>query len=211
MSTLASASTLLTRPVVEAKDLMRKPDHLQAVGGVSFKVDAGKTLAIVGESGCGKSTLARMVSLIETPTAGQLTINGVDAVNASTHERAELRKAVQLVFQNPYGSLNPRKKIGSILEAPLEINTSLSSTERSEKARSMLALVGLRPEHYDRYPHMFSGGRGWLPTRLCLHLTCQFRLRCSTCWLICSSHWGWPIYSFRTTSAWCVILPTMCW
>ena len=159
MSTLASASTLLTRPVVEAKDLMRKPDHLQAVGGVSFKVDAGKTLAIVGESGCGKSTLARMVSLIETPTAGQLTINGVDAVNASTHERAELRKAVQLVFQNPYGSLNPRKKIGSILEAPLEINTSLSSTERSEKARSMLALVGLRPEHYDRYPHMFSGGQ----------------------------------------------------
>ncbi|MFC5523673.1 peptide ABC transporter ATP-binding protein [Polaromonas jejuensis] len=155
--------------VVEAKDLqrvyeirrgfMRAPDHLQAVGGVSFSVHAGKTLAVVGESGCGKSTLARMVSLIEMPSAGQLRIKGVDAVSASHHERAGLRKAVQLVFQNPYGSLNPRKKIGAILEAPLEINTTLSAAERAEKARAMLAMVGLRPEHYDRYPHMFSGGQ----------------------------------------------------
>ncbi|MEO7888284.1 MAG: dipeptide ABC transporter ATP-binding protein, partial [Polaromonas sp.] len=156
-------------PVVEAKNLkqvyeirrgfMRKSDHLQAVGGVSFSVHAGKTLAIVGESGCGKSTLARMVSLIETPTGGELRITGVDAVNAPQDERLGLRKAVQLVFQNPYGSLNPRKKIGAILEAPLEINTTLTATERAEKARAMLAMVGLRPEHYDRYPHMFSGGQ----------------------------------------------------
>ena len=158
-----------TEPVVEAKNLkqvyeirrgfMRAPDHLQAVGGVSFTVHAGKTLAVVGESGCGKSTLARMVSLIETPTGGELRITGVDAVNAPTHERQGLRKAVQLVFQNPYGSLNPRKKIGAILEAPLEINTPLSAPERAAKARAMLAMVGLRPEHYDRYPHMFSGGQ----------------------------------------------------
>ena len=156
-------------PVVEAKDLkrvyeirrgfMRAPDHLQAVGGVSFAVHAGKTLAVVGESGCGKSTLARMVSLIETPTGGQLRIKGVDAVNAPHDERLKLRKAVQLVFQNPYGSLNPRKKIGAILEAPLEINTALTAAERAGKARAMLAMVGLRPEHYDRYPHMFSGGQ----------------------------------------------------
>ena len=155
--------------VVEAKDLkrvyeirrgfMRAPDHLQAVGGVSFTVHAGKTLAVVGESGCGKSTLARMVSLIETPTGGQLRIKGVDAVNAPPDERLKLRKAVQLVFQNPYGSLNPRKKIGAILEAPLEINTALTATERAAKARAMLAMVGLRPEHYHRYPHMFSGGQ----------------------------------------------------
>ena len=158
-----------TAPVVEATDLkrvyeirrgfMRAPDHLQAVGGVSFTVQAGRTLAVVGESGCGKSTLARMVSLIESPSSGQLKITGVDAVNAPDEERLKLRKAVQLVFQNPYGSLNPRKKIGAILEAPLEINTSLSALERAEKARAMLALVGLRPEHYDRYPHMFSGGQ----------------------------------------------------
>lgn len=156
-------------PVVEAKDLqriyeirrgfMRAPDHLQAVGGVSFRVDAGQTLAVVGESGCGKSTLARMVSLIETPSSGQLHIQGVDAVHASQEQRVGLRKAVQLVFQNPYGSLNPRKKIGAILEAPLEINTALSAADRAARARDMLARVGLRPEHYDRYPHMFSGGQ----------------------------------------------------
>jgi dipeptide transport system ATP-binding protein len=171
MSTAATIipRTLPTGPVVEAKNLrqvyeirrgfMRKSDHLQAVGGVSFTVNAGKTLAVVGESGCGKSTLARMVSLIETPTGGELRITGIDAVNGGQEERQGLRKAVQLVFQNPYGSLNPRKKIGAILEAPLEINTSLTAAERAEKARAMLAMVGLRPEHYDRYPHMFSGGQ----------------------------------------------------
>lgn len=156
-------------PVVVAKDLrqvykirrgfFRQPDQLQAVGGVTFTIRPGKTLAVVGESGCGKSTLARMVSLIETPTAGELSLNGVDVVNASQAEHHALRSAVQLVFQNPYGSLNPRKKIGAILEAPLEINTKLSAPERAEQARVMLALVGLRPEHYARYPHMFSGGQ----------------------------------------------------
>ncbi|MDE2417018.1 MAG: dipeptide ABC transporter ATP-binding protein [Burkholderiales bacterium] len=138
---------------------LRKADQLQAVGGVSFSVCAGKTLAIVGESGCGKSTLARMVSLIESPSAGALTVGGVDVVAASDHDRRLLRQKVQLVFQNPYGSLNPRKRIGQILEAPLEINTQLNAAQRAEKARAMLALVGLRPEHYDRYPHMFSGGQ----------------------------------------------------
>jgi dipeptide transport system ATP-binding protein len=142
-----------------SKGFFRKPDQLQAVGGVSFALHAGKTLAVVGESGCGKSTLARMVTLIEPPTAGALKIGGVDVVAASDHDRMALRHKVQLVFQNPYGSLNPRKRIGQILEAPLKINTALGSEERTEKARAMLALVGLRPEHYDRYPHMFSGGQ----------------------------------------------------
>ncbi|MGH6637870.1 MAG: ATP-binding cassette domain-containing protein, partial [Polaromonas sp.] len=169
MSAPANTSVPSTQPVVEAKDLsrvyeirrgfMRAPAHLQAVGGVSFAVHPGKTLAVVGESGCGKSTLARMVSLIEMPTSGELRIKGIDVVNAAPQERQGLRKAVQLVFQNPYGSLNPRKKIGAILEAPLEINTNLSAADRASWARDMLALVGLRPEHYDRYPHMFSGGQ----------------------------------------------------
>jgi dipeptide transport system ATP-binding protein len=122
-------------------------------------VGAGKTLAVVGESGCGKSTLARMVALIEAPGSGTLRIGGVDATRASQAEQRELRKKVQLVFQNPYGSLNPRKRIGQTLEAPLEINTSLPRTERAQRARDMLDRVGLRPEHYDRYPHMFSGGQ----------------------------------------------------
>ena len=142
-----------------SRGLFRAPDELQAVGGVSFSLLPGQTLAVVGESGCGKSTLARMVSLIETPTAGELRLNGVDVVKSSQTERHALRRAVQLVFQNPYGSLNPRKKIGAILEAPLEINTALSASQRAQEAREMLALVGLRTEHYDRYPHMFSGGQ----------------------------------------------------
>ena len=158
-----------TQAVVVARDLrqvyrisngfLREPGRLQAVGGVSFSLMPGKTLAVVGESGCGKSTLARMVSLIEAPSAGELRLTGVDVVGAPEHARKALRRAVQLVFQNPYGSLNPRKKIGAILEAPLEINTALTPAQRMEKARAMLALVGLRPEHYDRYPHMFSGGQ----------------------------------------------------
>lgn len=156
-------------PVVQARDLkqvykishgaFRKADHLQAVSGVSFSINPGKTLAVVGESGCGKSTLARMVALIEAPTSGQLTLGKVDVVSASPQQRQALRRTVQLVFQNPFGSLNPRKKIGAILQAPLEINTDLGADERAEQARAMLALVGLRPEHYDRYPHMFSGGQ----------------------------------------------------
>jgi dipeptide transport system ATP-binding protein len=132
---------------------------LQAVGGISFAIEAGKTLAVVGESGCGKSTLARMVALIEKPTGGELTLGGIDAVNAPSSERRRLRQAVQLVFQNPYGSLNPRKKISSVLEDPLAINTDMPRAERAEKARAMLAQVGLRPEYANRYPHMFSGGQ----------------------------------------------------
>ena len=99
------------------------------------------------------------MSLIESPTSGELHIGGMDVVRASANDKAALRRKVQLVFQNPYGSLNPRKRIGQILEAPLEINTTLTAEQRAEKARAILAKVGLRPEHYDRYPHMFSGGQ----------------------------------------------------
>ena len=157
------------RIVVQATDLrqvysihrgmFRPAAQLQAVGGVSFVVRAGQTLAVVGESGCGKSTLARMVALIETPTSGTLVLDGTDVTHATDHERRALRKTVQLVFQNPYGSLNPRKKISAALEDPLAINTPLSKAERRERARAMLAQVGLRPEYADRYPHMFSGGQ----------------------------------------------------
>ena len=156
-------------PVVVANDIkrvyeirrgpFRAPLRLQAVGGVSFTVEAGRTLAIVGESGCGKSTLARVVSLLEPPTAGTLLLNGVDAVRVSPRAKRLLRRSVQMVFQNPYGSLNPRKKIGAILEAPLVVNTGLDAAQREERAKAMLARVGLRPEHYVRYPHMFSGGQ----------------------------------------------------
>ena len=159
----------MTNPVIEARELtqiypvkqglFRAPAQLQAVNKVSFAVEAGRTLAVVGESGCGKSTLARMATLIETPMSGALTLDGLDAVSPPASERRRLRRTVQFVFQNPYGSLNPRKKVGTILEEPLKINTDLSPAERTEKARAMMAKVGLRPEHYARYPHMFSGGQ----------------------------------------------------
>jgi dipeptide transport system ATP-binding protein len=167
--TAAAVTPAGTTPVAEARDLQqvyrigrglfREPARLHAVGGVSFTLQPGRTLAVVGESGCGKSTLARMVSLVELPTGGSLRLGGTDAAQATPEQRKALRRSVQMVFQNPYASLNPRKKIGAILEAPLEINTTLDAAERAAKARAILAKVGLRPEHYDRYPHMFSGGQ----------------------------------------------------
>ena len=130
---------------------------LKAVAGVDFELFPGKTLAVVGESGCGKSTLARIVTMIEEPTAGTLILDGKPVVPS---DWASLRKSVQIVFQDPYGSLNPRQRVGTILEEPLVINhPEMSREERTAKAREMLGLVGLRPEHFDRFPHMFSGGQ----------------------------------------------------
>jgi dipeptide transport system ATP-binding protein len=141
------------------RGLFQKPIELKAVKDASFTVEAGETLAIVGESGCGKSTLARMLTMIEIPSEGQLTIDGVRIEGGAIADVAKLRSTVQIVFQNPYGALNPRQKVGAIIEEPLKINTKLSSTERRAKAEAALKEVGLRPEHYGRYPHMFSGGQ----------------------------------------------------
>ncbi len=155
--------------VLEARDLTRhyhvgrgpfaKAATLKALDGVSFSVVPGKTLAVVGESGCGKSTLARLITQIEPPTAGNFTLDGIDSATATKADRRRMRRAVQMVFQDPFGSLNPRKKVGTILAEPLAINTTMSGGERAEAARRMMDRVGLRPEHYGRYPHMFSGGQ----------------------------------------------------
>jgi len=158
MTALVTA-TDLRRSYEIKQGWFRPPAHLQAVGGVSFALEAGKTLAVVGESGCGKSTLARLVTLIEKPSAGTLMLDGVDAVNPPASAVKTLRRTVQIVFQNPYGSLNPRKRVGHILEEPLIINTRLSKQDRRAQALDMMAKVGLRPEQYGRYPHMFSGGQ----------------------------------------------------
>ncbi|MBG1232531.1 peptide ABC transporter ATP-binding protein [Aestuariivirga litoralis] len=141
------------------RGMFSSPAILKAVDGASFSLKRGETLAVVGESGCGKSTLARMVTMIEHPTEGTLEITGKQVVGADDGTLRGLRPKVQIVFQNPYGSLNPRQKIGTILEEPLLVNTKLSKSERTAKARAMMESVGLRPEHYDRYPHMFSGGQ----------------------------------------------------
>ena len=113
---------------------------LKAVDGVSFRLHKGKTLAVVGESGCGKSTLARLVTMIEEPTGGALTIAGLPAIDPSAEIRKTLRPKVQIVFQNPYSSLNPRQKIGDTLEEPLLVNTELAKKERRQKAQGRAAL-----------------------------------------------------------------------
>ncbi len=133
------------------------PERLvKALVGVSFTLERGKTLAVVGESGCGKSTLGRLLTMIEIPTGGELYYQGQDLLKPDATAQKLRRQKIQIVFQNPYGSLNPRKKVGQILEEPLQINTSLSKEQRREKALAMMAKVGLKTEHYDRYPHMFS-------------------------------------------------------
>ncbi|MBO9122763.1 MULTISPECIES: dipeptide ABC transporter ATP-binding protein [unclassified Rhizobium] len=156
-------------PVLEGKNIVRnyflpgglfkKEKTVHAVKGVNFKVEQGKTLAIVGESGCGKSTLARIITMIDPASDGELFIDGKKVDIAAGDLTPEMRRKVQIVFQNPYGSLNPRKKIGDILMEPLIINTNTPAAERRELAMSMLKKVGLQDVHFNRYPHMFSGGQ----------------------------------------------------
>ncbi|TFW06116.1 ABC transporter ATP-binding protein [Oxalobacteraceae bacterium OM1] len=159
MTTLLLEANNLTKHYPVSQGFLKPKALARALDGVSFTLQAGRTLAVVGESGCGKSTLARQVTMIETPTAGDLRIAGVEIANADKATRKKVRPLVQMVFQNPYASLNPRKKVGTMLEEPLVINTTFSKAERAEKAQAMMAKVGLRPEFYSRYPHMFSGGQ----------------------------------------------------
>ena len=149
----------LTRHYEVSRGAFKAPAIVKALDGISFTLQKGRTLAVVGESGCGKSTLARLVTLIEHPTSCVLKIGGVDLSRIDNRQREKWHTRVQIIFQDPYGSLNPRQKIGLALEEPLLVNTTKSKAERQEAARKILSLVGLRPEHYDRYPHMFSGGQ----------------------------------------------------
>ena len=167
--TTTTATIIQPNVLLEAKNLRKhynvsqgwlKPKATaKALDGVSFTLIPGKTLAVVGESGCGKSTLARQITMIEPPTGGELWMDGANIAEADRATLKRVRPLVQMVFQNPYASLNPRKKVSSMLEEPLIINTDLSKSQRAEKAQAMMAKVGLRPEHYNRFPHMFSGGQ----------------------------------------------------
>jgi dipeptide transport system ATP-binding protein len=159
----------VTAPVLETRHIVRdyhvgggvfgRTRIIHAVKDASLKVEKGKTLAIVGESGSGKSTLARILTLIDAPTAGELFIEGEQVDIARHGVTKAMRRKVQMVFQNPYGSLNPRQKIGDVLSEPLAINTGMPASERQDRAHQMLKKVGLGPEHFNRYPHMFSGGQ----------------------------------------------------
>ena len=160
-------ATSAASPVLVAENLHRNytvrrglfaaPAVVHALSGVSLSLQPGQTVAVVGESGCGKSTLARLLTMIEQPTEGTLKIDGRDA--STPDAKRALRRDVQIVFQNPYGSLNPRQTVGDALMEPLLVNGVGDATERESAAREMLRQVGLREEHFARYPHMFSGGQ----------------------------------------------------
>jgi len=148
----------ITRDYQVGAGLFSKGKTINALKGISFDLERGKTMAIVGESGCGKSTLARILTLIDAPTSGEIEIDG-QPVDMTHGVSRELRRKVQIIFQNPYGSLNPRQKIGNVLTEPLLLNTDMSADERRDLAMQMLEKVGMEPLHYNRYPHMFSGGQ----------------------------------------------------
>ena len=140
--------------------LRRTVGQVKALDGVSFELYKGETLGIVGESGCGKSTLARMLMRLEEPTAGKLTFDGVDVYSQKGGAMRRLRRDIQIVFQDPYTSLNPRMTVGDIVGEPFEIHTDvLPKSDRRQRVQQLLELVGLNPEHIHRYPHQFSGGQ----------------------------------------------------
>jgi oligopeptide/dipeptide ABC transporter ATP-binding protein len=158
-------------PLLEISDLARHYDVkrglilgrtvgvVRAVDGISFSLERGETLALVGESGCGKSTTARLVLRLIDPTAGRIWFEGTDITELTGEPLRKLRRRMQIVFQDPFASLNPRMTVGEILEEPLIVHAIGDRTGRRDRVRDLLGLVGLAPYHAQRYPHEFSGGQ----------------------------------------------------
>ena len=142
------------------KHLFRKAPVFRALHGINLEIEQGDSFGIVGESGCGKSTLARIVMALDEPTSGTVYYNGVDLFRASGKEVREMRKYFQMVFQDPYSSLNPRKKILAIVSEPLDmLEKSILRSNRKKRVQSILKEVGMNPEDMGKYPHEFSGGQ----------------------------------------------------
>jgi len=139
--------------------LFKKPKIVKAVNGISFNVKKGEILSIVGESGCGKSTTAKLLLKIEEPTSGTILFGGEDITKLKHEELSEYRKKVQIIFQDPYSSLNPRWKVGSIIGEPLKLNTKMSNSEIKQRVLYLMDKVGMESAWYERYPHQFSGGQ----------------------------------------------------
>jgi oligopeptide transport system ATP-binding protein len=144
---------------IRSRFFSHQKSYVQAVVGVDLSIPTGETLGLVGESGCGKSTLGRLILRLEEPSDGQIFFEGRNILRYTSEEMRQLRRQMQIIFQDPYSSLNPRKTVGSIIEEPLVIHRIGNSEERKERVLQLIDVVGLRPEHINRYPHEFSGGQ----------------------------------------------------
>jgi peptide/nickel transport system ATP-binding protein len=146
-------------PVTRGIIFQKEVASVKAVDGVSFTVRKGETLGVVGESGCGKSTMARCVMRLLDPTGGKITFDGRDITHLSRAEMRPIRRELMMIFQDPYASLNPRKRVGFIIAEALEVHKLGTDAEIKKRVQELLEVVGLNPEHYNRFPHEFSGGQ----------------------------------------------------
>ncbi|AKJ11020.1 peptide ABC transporter ATPase [Streptomyces incarnatus] len=146
-------------PVKGGFPIRRTVGAVQAVDGIDITVHAGESFGLVGESGCGKSTTGRLITRLLEPTSGTITYRGRDISHASRGQLAPIRSEIQMIFQDPYSSLNPRQTVGKIISGPMEINGIEPEGGREKRVRELLEIVGLNPEHFNRFPHEFSGGQ----------------------------------------------------
>jgi oligopeptide/dipeptide ABC transporter ATP-binding protein len=146
-------------PVTRGLVFQKEVGQVKAVDGVDFTLEAGETLGVVGESGCGKSTMARCIARLLEPTGGKIVFEGRDITHLNRADMRPIRRDMMMVFQDPYASLNARKRVGGIIAEPLEVHDIGTDNDRKRRVQELLEIVGLNPEHYNRFPHEFSGGQ----------------------------------------------------